>query len=269
MTRTQNIDFVISELARMNGITDLPKTLLLQEKQCLMRALMNIWQPQPLSAEFLQAQDRELQAQAQEKGIVDIADGDVRVPSVSVWQGDITRLQVDAIVNAANSQMLGCFQPLHACIDNAIHSAAGLQLRQECWEIMKNRDQAQTSEVIMTRGYNLPARYVLHTVGPIVPNGCPTPTQRQQLADCYTNCLDTIAFWNKEQGAKNKDNIIRSIAFCCISTGVFGYPQAEAAEVTVSAVKQWLLTNDFRLSTLNVIFCTFKDYDTQLYQRLL
>lgn len=127
--------------------------------------------------------------------------------------------------------------------------------------------QAQTSEVIMTRGYNLPARYVLHTVGPIVPNGCPTPTQRQQLSDCYTNCLDTIASWNKEQGAKNKDNMIRSIAFCCISTGVFGYPQAEAAEVAVSAVKQWLTSNSD--SGLKIIFCTFKDYDTQLYQRLL
>ena len=145
MTRTENIDFVISELARMNGITDLPKAHLLQEKQRLMRALMNIWQPQPLSEDFLQAQDRELQAQAQENLTAQRSNSGSGLTSnsnsglLSVWQGDITRLQVDAIVNAANSQMLGCFQPLHGCIDNAIHSAAGLQLRQECYEIMTYR----------------------------------------------------------------------------------------------------------------------------------
>ena len=256
MDRTENIDFCIRYLAEQNGVeTDLRQARLLQDKQRLLRALMNIWQPQPLSPEFIAAQDAELGLQREEKGVVPISGS-----GLSVWQGDITRLQADAIVNAANAQMLGCFQPLHACIDNAIHSAAGLQLRQECNDLMRGR-LLPTGKAVITGAYNLPARHVLHTVGPIVGGGEPSAEQEKQLADCYRNCLDTAA-----------ENGCRNIAFCCISTGVFGYPQASAAELAVRTVKEWMRESQkskVESPKLSVIFCTFKDYDTQLYRNLL
>lgn len=263
MTREENIDFVIRELQSMNGTHyALPRSL--TDKQRLMRALMNMWQPQPLSDEFVQAQDRELQAQKDDKGVVSPSSN-----GISVWQGDITRLQVDAIVNAANSQMLGCFQPLHACIDNAIHSAAGLQLRQECYEQMCIQGHEEpTGKARLTKGYNLPAKYVLHTVGPIcTPQGSwldiirsikediPTALQRQQLADSYRNCLDKAA----EAGCE-------SMAFCCISTGVFGFPNEPAAQIAIQTVKDWLASSK---KSMQVIFCVFKDIDKQIYNKIL
>lgn len=247
MTREQNIEYVICELQAMNG-TVVPMPESLADRQRLLRTLMNIWQPQTLSNEFLRAQDRELQAQREDKGVIEVGSG------ISVVQADITRLQVDAIVNAANSQMLGCFQPLHACIDNAIHSAAGLQLRQECNEIMQGRE-LPTGEAVITRGYNLPAKHVIHTVGPIY-GMQPKRVSEMALAACYRNCLNLAA----EHG-------IHTIAFCCISTGVFGYPQEEAAQIAVRTVREWLSLNANR-SPLNVIFCTFKDEDYATYQRL-
>jgi O-acetyl-ADP-ribose deacetylase (regulator of RNase III) len=211
MDRIENIEFCIRYLLEIEktklGIeTGIPHDL--RGKQRLLRALMNIWEPQPLSEEYLRAQDAELQAQIQDKGVVTLEDITASVPrSVLLWQGDITRLRVDAIVNAANSQMMGCWYPLHTCIDNCIHSAAGLQLRAECAEAMSSAEcpsvhpeytrnnttyrQAFTSETLITEAYNLPCQYVIHTVGPIILDGVPTKEQEEQLYSCYRNCLET------------------------------------------------------------------------------
>ena len=241
MNRIENLDYILRVLMREQEVhTALPGSL--PEKQRLMRALMNTRPPWPASDEFLAAQDSELQMQMQEKGVVEVESG--------LWQGDITRLKVDAIVNAANSQMMGCWHPLHACIDNCIHSAAGIQLRDECHHLMQG-SELPTGEARITKAYNLPCRYVIHTVGPIVSDGRPTPKQREQLADCYRNCLGLA-----------EANGCRSIAFCCISTGVFGYPNREAAEVAIETVKTYN-------STINVVFNVFKDNDYDIYRELL
>ena len=236
----------------------------LQEKQRLMRALMNVRQPLPASEQFLQAQDEELRLQTEEKKPVSVLDdgGQVYIhPSplgegvgvrFSLWQGDITRLKVDAIVNAANAQMLGCWTPLHNCIDNCIHSAAGIQLRQECYKLMQTQGHDEpTGQAKLTLGYNLPAKYVIHTVGPIVPDGIPTQEQEAQLASCYHSCLDVA----EEAGCE-------SIAFCCISTGVFRFPNERAAEIAVETVGRY----PFR-SLKTVVFNVFLDKDYDIYQR--
>ncbi|MGL5273412.1 MAG: protein-ADP-ribose hydrolase [Phocaeicola sp.] len=173
-----------------------------------------------------------------------------------LWQGDITRLKVDAIVNAANSALLGCFVPMHRCIDNAIHSAAGAQLRISCNALMQGGAEP-TGDAKITKGYNLPARYVLHTVGPIVTNGKPTPKQEEELAKCYHSCL-TLA---NEYG-------VESIAFCCISTGEFGFPQQRAAEIAVSTVLNYLESEE-SISIKKIIFNVFKDEDLSIYRTIL
>lgn len=284
MDRIENIDYCIRYLLEHNRTqADIPATL--PEKQRLLRALMNVtevesranssalprcsnvtegnvWEPQPLSEAFLHAQDAELQAQLQEKGIIDCDNASMLEceSKLSLWQGDITRLKVDAIVNAANSQGLGCWHPLHACIDNAIHSAAGLQLRQECDNVLRGSEIA-TGEAIITRGYNLPAKYVIHTVGPIIPNGVPTRKQEEQLANCYRNCLGLA-----------EANGCRSIAFCCISTGEFHFPNRRAAEIAVATVREY--TTSYALThshnnALTVVFNVFKDIDYDIYRELL
>lgn len=299
MDRIENIDFCIRYLLEQNRTqADIPATL--PEKQRLLRALMNVtvvesransfalprcsnvtegnvWDPQPLSEEFLHAQDAELQAQLQDKGVVNLEDIAATADTLRLWQGDITRLRVDAIVNAANSQMMGCWHPLHACIDNCIHSAAGLQLRAECAEAMSGAEcppvhpeytmggttyrHAFTSEALITKAYNLPCRYVLHTVGPIIPNGVPTKEQEAQLANCYRNCLGLA-----------EANGCRSIAFCCISTGEFHFPNRRAAEIAVDTVKEY--TTSYALThshnnALTVVFNVFKDIDYDIYRELL
>ena len=254
MNRTENIDFCIRYLLKQNGIyADIPDTL--TGKQQLLRALINVWEPQPLSDEFLMAQNAELQAQLSDKGVVsDHFQLSTFNFQLALWQGDITRLKVDAIVNAANSQGLGCWQPLHICIDNCIHSSAGLQLRQECHDILRG-GIIDTGKAIITKGYNLPSKYVIHTVGPIVPDHNPTYEQRQQLAQCYSSCIDLAVA-----------NHCQSIAFCCISTGVFGYPNREAAEIAIK-------TTNYKLSTINyqlkVVFNVFKDIDYDIYRTLI
>ena len=270
MDRIENIDFCIRYLMQQEDVkTEAPSTL--KDKQQLLRALMNVWVPQQLSEEFLRAQDSELQAQLKDKGIVDNEnqnekqnESQNRVSQLStlnsklsteIWQGDITRLKVDAIVNAANSQGLGCWQPLHACIDNAIHSASGLQLRQECNNILRG-GVINTGEAIITPGYNLPARYVIHTVGPIVSNHHPTAEQREQLANCYRSCIELAL-----------RNGCRSIAFCCISTGVFGYPNREAAEFAIETVIQTIKQSGNH--TVKIVFNVFKDIDYDIYRELL
>lgn len=251
MNRIENIDFCIRYLMEQNNTqADIPAELV--GKQRLLRALSNIWEPQPLSSEFIAAQDAELQAQLAEKGIVETSD--------DLWQGDITRLKVDAIVNAANSRGLGCWHPLHACIDNAIHSAAGLQLRQKCNDILKG-GMINTGEAIITPAYNLPAKYVIHTVGPIIPDGVPTKEQERQLAACYKNCLRLA-----------NDNGCRTIAFCCISTGEFRFPNRCAAEIAIQTVKEYTSTYALTHSHNNaftVVFNVFKDIDYDIYRELL
>lgn len=232
----------------------------LPERQRMMRALLNVRPPHPVSEDLIKAQDRELQRQLADKGIVALSE---IIPCqmderLRLWQGDITRLQVDAIVNAANSALLGCFVPMHRCIDNAIHSAAGVQLRLACDRLMQAQGHPEpTGRAKITDGYNLPARYVLHTVGPIVRDVEPTPRQEQQLADCYRSCLALADAHN-----------LQSIAFCCISTGEFGFPQRRAAEIAVSTVRAYLdATGTTGINS--VIFNVFKDEDLSIYRNLL
>ena len=225
----------------------------LQGKRDLFRALRNVRWPKPISEEFLRLQDEELQEQLNEKGIVELPD----VP-MQIWQGDITRLKVDAIVNAANSQMLGCFHPLHKCIDNAIHSAAGVQLREECHKLMLQQGHEEpTGQAKITKAYNLPCKYVIHTVGPIIPNGIPTDFQKEQLASCYRNIM-----------ACADENGLESVAFCCISTGEFRFPNELAAEIAVKTVSDYLSTHP-NTSLKHIVFNVFKDVDKEIYQQLL
>lgn len=226
----------------------------LQERRDLFRALMNVRLPMPASEEFLRVQDDQLQVQLAEKGVVEIlrcAQNDI-----VEWQGDITRLKVDAIVNAANSQMLGCFVPMHRCIDNAIHSAAGVQLRLACAEMMQGTEEP-TGYARITPGFNLPAKYVIHTVGPIVTTPLPLRQQEAQLASCYTSCLDLAHKYG-----------LASIAFCCISTGEFRFPNDRACIIAVSTVRSWMASHP-ESSVKTVIFNTFKDIDHELYQNAL
>lgn len=236
---------------------ELPQTL--EGKRRLLRALMNTRPPEPLSADLLALQDEVLQRQREEKGVADL-DGippSPRSPRLRLWQGDITRLRVDAIVNAANAGLLGCFTPLHNCIDNAIHSAAGMQLREECHSlILRQGHEEPTGKAKITRGYNLPASWVIHTVGPIVHGPQPTATDCRLLADCYRNCL--------ELADKHR---LGSIAFCCISTGVFRFPHAKAAEIAVATVQAYLRAEASGLGA--VVFNVFRDDDRELYTDLL
>ncbi|MBQ6100715.1 MAG: protein-ADP-ribose hydrolase [Bacteroidales bacterium] len=225
----------------------------LQDKRDLFRALRNVRWPKPISEEFLRLQDEELQEQLNEKGIVELPD----VP-MQIWQGDITRLKVDAIVNAANSQMLGCFHPLHKCIDNAIHSAAGVQLREECYRLMQQQGHEEpTGQAKITKAYNLPCKYVIHTVGPIIPNGIPTEFQKEQLASCYRSIMGCA-----------DENGLESVAFCCISTGEFRFPNELAAEIAVKTVSDYLSTHP-NTSLKHIVFNVFKDVDKEIYQRYL
>ena len=223
----------------------------------LLRALMNLRPPLPLDPDFLRLQDALLSAEREERGVVDAAalpevPGH---PGIALWQGDITRLRADAVVNAANSTLLGCFHPCHGCIDNAIHSAAGLQLRDACARLMEAQGHPEPAGgAKLTGGCNLPARHVLHTVGPII-TGPLTGADRAALASCYTACLSLAA----EHG-------LHSVAFCCISTGEFRFPRGEAAGIAVDTVTRFLSRPT---SIRKVIFNVFQDADAALYRALL
>ena len=217
------------------------------------RSLVNIRPPKHISDEFLQIQDEYLQEEIAKKGITDIADLQPISENIYLWKGNITTLKCGAIVNAANSQMLGCFQPCHACIDNAIHTFSGVQLRLKCAEMMQNQDcEEATGQAKITSAYNLPCDYVLHTVGPIV-QGRLTKKHCELLESCYLSCLELAV-----------QNRIKSIAFCCISTGVFGFPQKEAAEIAVRTVKNFQKSQEIK-----VIFNVFKESDDTIYRQLL
>ena len=221
----------------------------------LLRGLLNIRAPRRSSPDFLQIQDEYLQETTAAKGITDVADLTPLQPGLYLWQGDITTLKCDAIVNAANSGMTGCYCPNHGCIDNAIHTYAGVQLRLACAEIMDRQGHPEpTGQAKITPAFDLPCRYVLHTVGPIV-SGRVTAQNKELLASCYRSCLEMAA----EKG-------LESVAFCCISTGEFHFPNEQAAEIAVQTVKAFLKK---QTSVKKVIFNVFKDMDKALYEKLL
>ncbi len=248
------IKTLLAEDRRYNN-TEIPTDP--DEQWQLLRSLMNVRPAGPVSDDFLKIQDEYLAALIAEAGITD-ADTLPATPSdprLVIWRGDITTLKIDAIVNAANSRMEGCWQPCHACIDNCIHTFGGVQLRLRCHELMTQQGYEEpTGQAKITPGYNLPAGFVLHTVGPIVDNGL-TERHCDLLASCYSSCLKLAA-----------ENGCRSIAFCCISTGVYRFPQARAAEIAVRTVKDFLNKNTF---IQRVVFNVFSAADKQLYDSLL
>lgn len=244
------IEYICS---KRNAKVDIPNDEISQKR--FFRAYVNTRMPNPASKEFLQLQDEYLQEVLRQKGVTDIESLTAVKDDLYLWQGDITTLKCDAIVNAANSQMLGCFCPNHGCIDNAIHTFAGVQLRLECAEIMKRQGYEEpTGSAKITRAYNLPCKYVLHTVGPIVYDAL-TPQLERELASCYNSCL-----------ALADENNLQSVAFCCISTGEFRFPNQRAAEIAIKTVRDYKAKTN---SKFKVIFNVFKDIDYAIYSRLL
>lgn len=218
-----------------------------ESQRQLLRGLMNIRAPQRIDAEFLKIQDAYLQGENATKGVTDVADLVPVQPGLYLWQGDITTLKCDAIVNAANSGMTGCYIPNHRCIDNAIHTYAGVELRLACAELMAKQGRPEpTGRAKITPAFNLPCRYVLHTVGPII-SGRVTKADKVLLASCYRSCLELAA-----------ENKLESVAFCCISTGEFHFPNDLAAEIAIETVKEFLKR---QTSVKEVIFNVFKDLD--------
>ncbi len=269
MTQKDRLDYLVETFKEESvRYRDLETPEDTEGKKRVLRSLMNIRMPRRMDAQVTEVQDEYLKERIRENGIVTLSD----IPTIadqgsthafadhiSIWQGDITRLEVDAIVNAANSQMLGCFVPMHTCIDNCIHTFAGIQLRAECNRQM-NRLRAKygpdyeqpTAVPMLTDGYNLPAKKVIHIVGPIV-EGRLTKDLEQDLAACYKNTLDMCL-----------ENGLHSVAFCCISTGVFHFPNKRAAEIAVLAVTEWLFEHPNAME--RVIFNVFKDEDKTYYE---
>lgn len=266
---TNSLEAALSGASAIKNLPELIEALLIERGEApevpketdgqwrLFRAMVNVRPPIPASDGFLRAQDELLSGIIDFRGVtqingVDTVGSDERI---KLWRGDITTLAADAIVNAANSQMLGCFMPGHHCIDNAIHTFAGVQLRLECALLMEEQGYPEpTGMAKVTDAFNLPCKFVIHTVGPIA-EGATTESDCRLLANCYTSCLGAA----EEAGCK-------SIAFCCISTGVFGFPQDEAASIAVKTVKRWLDEHD---SSMTVVFNVFSDRDEDLYRALL
>lgn len=257
MNTQEQLDFLLNYLIEeRDERIDVPDNY--QEKRNLLRALMNVRMPSKVSDEFLKVQDEFLTAETKNKNLTSVDEiGEVK-GKLMLWQGDIATLKSDAIVNAANSKLLGCFIPLHNCIDNVIHSAAGVQLREECDRIMRQQGvDEEIGKAKITGAYNLPSKYVIHTVGPAIDQGLkPADKDCEALASCYRSCLE-IASYNK----------LESLAFCCISTGVFNFPQDLAAEIAVKTVEDYLNSNETSLK--HVIFNVFTDKDYYIYKKLL
>lgn len=250
MTQKERFIYLIQYLLKEKDMTlTVPKTH--DELFQLYRALVNVREAKPISQDFLKIQDQMLQEENQKKGIVTF---DNTKENLVIWKGDITRLKVDAIVNAANNQLEGCFVPGHHCIDNAIHTFSGVQLRNDCHEIMQKQGYLEpTGKAKITPAYNLPCQYILHTVGPII-RGHVTKKDELLLASCYENCLRLAEEYQ-----------LKTIAFCCISTGVFHFPNDLAAKIAVQTVQEYLPASTIE----KVIFNVFKDEDEKIYQRLL
>ncbi len=245
------VDKLIEILCRECG--ERPIVCPQSQKDSYWRALVNVRPPAPLSEEYIALEGQYLGGKLAERGVVN-AEKLHYSGNIALWKGDITRLKADAIVNAANSAMLGCFYPCHGCIDNAIHTFAGARLRQECARIMREQGHEEpVGSAKITPAYNLPSKYVIHTVGPIV-CGALTQTHHNQLESCYSSCLNLAL----KSGVK-------SLAFCCISTGEFHFPNEEAARIAVDTVDKFLREND----GMKVIFNVFKEVDYEIYKRLL
>lgn len=257
MNSEKQLDFLIDYLIdERNEAVDIPQDI--QSKKNLFRALMNVRMPSEVSDEFLKVQDEYLTNETLNKTLTSPDDIVERKGKLALWKGDITTLKVDAIVNAANSKLLGCFIPLHNCIDNVIHSASGVQLRLECDKIMKNQAKdEQIGKAKITGAYNLPSRYVIHTVGPAIAEGLkPDEKDCEALASCYSSCLEIADEYGLE-----------SLAFCSISTGVFNFPKELAAQIAVKTVEEYL---DLEKSNLEcVIFDVFSDDSYLTYKKLL
>ena len=252
MTQSERRAYLIRALlAEQSGYRDLAVPQSEAEQKRLLRALMNLREPQEIDAAFLRVQDAYLQEEAARKGITALDELTPVEPGLYLWQGDITTLCCDAIVNAANSGLTGCYIPCHSCIDNAIHTYAGVQLRLACARLLTAQGHPEpTGTAKLTPAYNLPCRYVLHTVGPIV-RGALTERDEEALASCYRACLELA-----------RENGLRSVAFCCISTGEFHFPNRRAAEIAVQTVRA-------HRGEIEVIFNVFKDLDREIYRTLL
>lgn len=257
MTQEERLEFLLKKLL-VESYADkkikLPESI--DERKSLLRGLMNIRIPtQNIENEILKVQDEYLKEEIKIKGITELGNLNPVQDDIYIWQGDITTLKVDGIVNAANSKMLGCFVPNHLCIDNAIHTFAGMQLRLECNEIMKKQGfDEPTGKAKITKAYNLPCKYILHTVGPIIYEEL-TSEDCKLLENCYISCLETAV-----------ENGLKSVAFCCISTGEFHFPNDRAAEIAINTVKKFKREND---SDIKIIFNVFKDLDLKIYTDLL
>lgn len=254
MTQEEKREYLIEELLKeRNEKADIPSGEF--EQKQILRSLFNIRLPKPASEEFLKIQDEYLKEETERKGITDIEDLEPVQDGLYLWQGDITTLKCGAIVNAANSQMLGCFYPCHKCIDNAIHTFSGIQLRNRCGDFMRAQGYDEpTGRAKITPAYNLPCDYVIHTVGPIITSRV-TADDCELLKSCYRSCLE-----------KAYENDIESIAFCCISTGEFHFPNELAAQIAVETVKEFIEDTG---AEIKVIFNVFKDYDLAVYKQLL
>ena len=256
MTQEERLDYLIRTLAaeqpRYAGL-ELPADR--GEKRALLRALFNLRPPLPADERLLSVQDEYLAEELRARGTTLAAELAPLSGDICLWQGDITTLAADAVVNAANSAMLGCFVPCHRCIDNAIHTYAGIQLRLACHELMERQGHEEpTGGAKITPAFNLPSRYVIHTVGPIVYASL-TRRERDELASCYRSCLKLA-----------KENGLKSVAFCCISTGEFRFPNAAAAQIAVDTVREFLKEEGVGM---RVIFNVFKDIDREIYAGLL
>ena len=268
MTQTERrrflIEYLLAENSQYRGV-QIPESE--TEQKYLLRSLVNVRHAVPASEEFLHIEDEYLQEEIKLRGITDITDLVPACDDLYIWRGDITTLKVDAIVNAANSGMTGCWQPCHYCIDNCIHTFAGIRLRAACDSIIKKQGHEEpTGQAKITPAFNLPCKFVLHTVGPIV-EGQLTQTDCDLLSSCYKSCLHL-----------SHDKGLRSIAFCCISTGVFGFPQEEAAQIAIAAVREWKEKNETSGSSPNmtgatggmkVVFNVFTEKDEEIYRRLI
>ena len=258
MTQQERLRYLVEGLVaeykeKHNEHIDIPMNE--AEQFNLFRALCNIRPAGSMPAEWMKVQDEYLNELAREKGIVTINDMEKRAPQIYLWQGDITRLSVDAIVNAANNQLLGCFAPNHRCIDNTIHTFAGIELRMACSRMIEYMDMPEKTGVARkTYGFNLPAKHVIHTVGPIIYDSL-TDIEREQLASCYRSCLELANAYS-----------LQSIAFCCISTGEFRFPNEEAAQIAIDTVRTYLKETN---SKIQVVFNVFKDIDYDIYDKLL